>query len=692
MFCAMGLSAPAQSTNDAFQLPDGQAREAYRVDIEAVLRERYRQKIDTGVKESILQWTVVDGELPAGLTVRPNGSVVGTPEAAREKPYVFRVAVVDRAIANSSSLMISLSVVIAPPRLRLTRIEGPTLVPMDSSAPPSGGGGSKVSDVSEMSGADVSRPVVTPQPEVKNKHHLPAQAEVAAIPSGGGGNGILKKIAGVVGVQGGGGNTPAKPQGCNKTDVRRAVSDEAHNPLEGDTSTQNTCVEFHNLNTLKYRVEFNTKTTRTEGPDLSTLPFLPKITATTVSPSKQANTPAPEAGAASVRALNMRIRDEAVAQKTMATELKRLDDRFNEVALDVTAAENQLRRIEDRINLAITDVQTGHDSSVRLANSADFYLQANNTGPLLTDVRDTKGRVEAALRNDWPSDDLTTVMNNLSDYALRLERLRLNEKGEQDVSQEAWTEWLSLNQDRYSGVKERISELKTKITTVNSGAENFNKAKNKVAGWLPVLENVNKQGASAFQQRAFVSCQTDEAETKSSKLTITKVDRTIENASAITREVLTVHCYSRVSFTAGFNFSTLDEKEFSVVQSAGAESGSTVKKFGFTNRSSFRPNPLALVNFRFTDQPTINWHASFGAVVDLKGQTGTDVEPIAGVSFSIRRLIFITPFALHFGRVNKLAGGFNEGDVVPESIATPPIEKAWKIGYTGGITFRIAPQ
>jgi hypothetical protein len=98
------------------------------------------------------------------------------------------------------------------------------------------------------------------------------------------------------------------------------------------------------------------------------------------------------------------------------------------------------------------------------------------------------------------------------------------------------------------------------------------------------------------------------------------------------------------------------------------------------------------LNFRFTEYPNFNWHASFGAVVDLKGQTGTDVEPVAGVSFSIRRLIFITPFALHFGRVNKLAGGFKEGDVVPDSIATPPIEKAWKVGYTGGITFRIAPQ
>jgi hypothetical protein len=64
---------------------------------------------------------------------------------------------------------------------------------------------------------------------------------------------------------------------------------------------------------------------------------------------------------------------------------------------------------------------------------------------------------------------------------------------------------------------------------------------------------------------------------------------------------------------------------------------------------------------------------------------------VAGVSFSIRRLMFITPFAVHFGRVNRLAGGFNVGDAVPDAVATPPIEKAWKIGYTAGVTFRITP-
>jgi len=682
MFCAACLSALAQSGNDVFQLPDGQARAAYQADIEAVLREKYRQRIETGVNDSILQWSVVDGELPAGLMVRSNGQVAGTPEMAREQPYVFRVKVVDRSLVNSSSLMISLSVVIAPPRLRLARIEGPALVPMESSTSSSQGSGPQLTEA-ETSEPDVSRQ--TSQTEVKNNNHLPAPADVAASRSGGGG--ILRKIAGMAGLPNG-----STTKGCEAASkARRLVSDEAHTPLEGDTSNQNTCVEFQNLNTLKYRYEFNTKITRSEGPDLSTLPFLPKITPTTATAASQASTAVPPADSASLTAMTKRT-GIADPRTKMGNELKLLDERFNKVSRNVHDAEIELRGVEELINQLMTAAQDAQNRSIRVANSADLYLQSNNTAPLLKEVKDTKDDVDKARKPDWPSAGLTTVMNKLNEYTKALEGLRFNEDGEQDISQETWMEWFGANQDRYTRVRDRIAELKTKINTDNEGLTAFNQLKDKLAGWFLVLENVDNQGAKAFQQEAFVSCQTDEAESKSNQLSITKTDRTVPNATAVTREVLKVSCYSRVAFTAGFNFSTLDEKEFSVVESAGTEAGSTVKKFGFTNRSSFRPNPLALLNFRFTEYPNFNWHASFGAVVDLKGQTGTDVEPVAGVSFSIRRLLFITPFALHFGRVNKLAGGFKEGDVVPDSIATPPIEKAWKVGYTGGITFRIAPQ
>ena len=689
MFCAACLSALAQSGNDVFQLPDGQARAAYQADIEAVLREKYRQKIETGVNDSILQWSVVDGELPAGLMVRTNGQVAGTPETARERPYVFRVKVVDRALVNSSSLTISLSVVIAPPRLRLARIEGPALVPMESSTPSSQGSGPQLSDASEKSEPDVSRtPVMTSQPEVKNNNHLPAPADVPASRSGGGG--ILKKIAGIVGLQV---DTPSEPKGCEPgSGARPEESDELHNKLEGDTSNQNTCVKFRNLNRLKYRIEFNTKTTRSEGPDISSLPFLPKLALTPSTPTTPPSDKAPSPGFLSARtgpltALKKEDREAAIAnaEKEFKDETAKLNAAFNLARIALNDAETTLREdVEKKINENNTALENAHAHAKGVAKDADDKLQVSNTKGLLQEVNDVLEEIENALGNKWPADDILRVLSTLDGVTGQLEDLRGL------VSEDVWKEWLVANQDRYNRVRDRVTELKNKVSSFNS--KDFDDAKIVLTGWQRVFKNVQEKKESAFEESVFVSCHTDEAESKSNQLSITKTDRTVPNATAVTREVLKVSCYSRVALTAGFNFSTLDEKEFSVVNSAGADSGSTVKKFGFTNRSSFRPNPLALLNFRFTEYPNFNWHASFGAVVDLKGQTGTDVEPVAGVSFSIRRLIFITPFALHFGRVNKLAGGFKEGDVVPDSIATPPIEKAWKVGYTGGITFRIAPQ
>lgn len=675
-FSGVPLTARANITTEVYLLPESRAGQAYQSDIEAVLRDKYSLQVETSKSDSILQWFLLDGELPPGLTLRTNGSVVGTPSTYRAHPYQFRVRVIDQSVNNAEQLVIPLSIAVAAPGLRLSRINGPTLVRSDD--------------------ATLSRSNAAKQPGGPR-----AEGQVATPESGGASESVIVPVSAS-------GPTSVKPavqsdtkpdkskeKGCGNRNTRKAVSDEAHTPLEGDTSTQNTCVQFRNLNTLKYRIEFSNKTTRTEGPDISSLPFLPKLTLTSTSTPATAGTAAPGEDAVPVAALSKRIAGtKAQAKARIESDLEKLDRRFNEVVKGLTVLEIDIRtNVEERINQRTSAIENAHKQSVRLANNAGFYLQSGNVTGLLNEVKQTKDIVDPAVRAEWPSQEITNALNNLSDSALGLERLRLDETtGNQDVSQESWAAWLEVNQDRLTRVRERITELTTKVNTINNGLGDFNTARNILADWQLVINNVHNQQAAAFQQEAYVSCQTDEGEGKSSLLTISKTDRTVSNPTSVSREVLTVHCYSRISLTAGFNFSTLDEKEFSVVESAGDTPGTTVKKFGFTNRSSFRPNPLALLNIRFTDNPVINWHASFGAVVDLKGQTGTDVEPIAGVSFSIRRLIFITPFALHFGRVNKLAGGFKEGDVVPDGIATPPIEKAWKVGYTGGITFRIAPQ
>src|ERR1041384_5521871 len=86
---AMPLSLRSVGEQQEISLPDAHTGEVYRTDIEAVLRNQYRLKIDTESAESILQWLVVDGEIPPGISLQSNGVLTGTPTARREQPYHF---------------------------------------------------------------------------------------------------------------------------------------------------------------------------------------------------------------------------------------------------------------------------------------------------------------------------------------------------------------------------------------------------------------------------------------------------------------------------------------------------------------------------------------------------------------------------------------------------------------------------
>lgn len=657
-----------------------------------MLRDRYRLKLETSARGAIIQWTLIDGEIPSGLRVGTNGTITGKPEGTREQAYRFRLKVID--VSANDDLILDFSLAVKAARLRLTRIEGPRLVPVEG--PPQLANDEIANGNATAAAARTSGPT-NPFTDGRNVPTDIASTSIAAIklPGPAPKRGMISRFFDVFGLGQRDSGTERRDQPgvampCSSA-RNTVISDEAHNPLEGDTATQPTCVKFINLNTLKYRIDFNEKKTTSAGPDISSLPFIPKITPTTQSAIPAAANVKPSSSSAGVtRLMDVNKFKEPRAIDEVTSDLQVLNRNFTQARDALTTSEKLLRSTEDEINSRVAQVQGAQKESVRLANSADFYLQSNNTSALLTDLSAATTFVNEAMKKTSPSEQIRTVLESLDLTMTKLEDLRVKDNGD-IVVQDIWAEWLAANQDRYNRVRDRINELKTKVNTIDGGAAAFNESKNVLAGWQLIINNAHNQGESAFRQEAFVSCHNDEAESQSSKLSIAKTDRTVANATASTRDVLTANCYSRIAITAGFNFSTLDEKEFSVVQAAGPTPGTVVKKFGFTSSSSFRPNPLVLVNFRFTDRPKYNWYASFGSVVDVKGQTGTDIEPVVGVSVALRRFFFITPFAVHFGRVPRLAGGFKVGDLVPDSVATPPIEKSWKIGYTAGVTFKITP-
>jgi hypothetical protein len=256
---------------------------------------------------------------------------------------------------------------------------------------------------------------------------------------------------------------------------------------------------------------------------------------------------------------------------------------------------------------------------------------------------------------------------------------------------------------RQKELLEEVSKLSERINVflsnckdeseVNEASVRFNEGRKKLRFWNSVFKDIISRGEDAFILEISINDHGFTIGTgKETKVDLIKQDRLAEpGAEAIREEIVTVVFSSIFSVSAGFGFSTLDEQEFSIVRSRTSPTDPTlVNKFGFQNRSKFRPMPVILLNTRlFEMSKGFDFHFSTGAGVDIKtGQpAGSDVEFVVGPSISFRRSLFFTP-ALHVGRVPTLAGGFKVGDLVPAEVTAPPIEKSWKTGFIFTITYK----
>jgi hypothetical protein len=241
-------------------------------------------------------------------------------------------------------------------------------------------------------------------------------------------------------------------------------------------------------------------------------------------------------------------------------------------------------------------------------------------------------------------------------------------------------------------IDEFLSNCKDKPET-NEDSTHYNQGRKKLRSWNSVFKDIISRGEDAFILEISINDHGFTIGTgKETKVELIKQDRFAEPGAEIIREeIVTVVFSSIFSVSAGFGFSTLDEQEFSIVRSRTSPTDPTlVNKFGFQNRSKFRPMPVILLNTRlFEMSKGFDFHFSTGAGVDIKtGQpAGSDVEFVVGPSISFRRSLFLTP-ALHVGRVPTLAGGFKVGDLVPAEVTAPPIEKSWKTGFIFTITYK----
>jgi Putative Ig domain len=177
IFVLTSIPSSAQERPHVFALPDARMGEAYRVNIEDVLRDKYGLKLEAGTSRAILLWSVADGDIPAGISMRTDGTVAGTPATTRVDDYQFRLRVVDASVKDEE-LLLAFSLAIKPGRLRLSQIAGPRLVPVavgadsNSGSPSSGSGSSSLETSRTASRADDRADSLSYQTQAEAKRQL----------------------------------------------------------------------------------------------------------------------------------------------------------------------------------------------------------------------------------------------------------------------------------------------------------------------------------------------------------------------------------------------------------------------------------------------------------------------------------------------------------------------------------------
>jgi hypothetical protein len=127
-------NANAQQQPQEFALPAVRLGEDYRVEIESILRDKYQLKLESGNSNAVILWAIASGEVPAGFSVRTDGTLIGRANEARVGSYQFSLKAVDMAVRDEP-LELRFSLEVKAGRLRLSKIEGPRLVPIEATTP-----------------------------------------------------------------------------------------------------------------------------------------------------------------------------------------------------------------------------------------------------------------------------------------------------------------------------------------------------------------------------------------------------------------------------------------------------------------------------------------------------------------------------------------------------------------------------
>jgi hypothetical protein len=422
---------------------------------------------------------------------------------------------------------------------------------------------------------------------------------------------------------------------------------------EGDKIRGPATITVRKINVLRYEVGIGVHVTFNAGPDLSAVAFMPPV-------------PAEGGEGEGVKSIE-RLRATAPNQ-----DLIRLLGRL-------AGAETTYASFRNRIMTATRIVGAAAAGLTALVRVSDAILQANN-GEATVIARAKDLDLAKAVNTAWPvGEDLEQALLTLNLIENELSKIP--------------TPTAPPDSDVHAYIKGRVPQLRAAFEALRDSGEmatKFREVQDDLRRWQLIVSGIVAGGPETFTREVKAGCGFQFETTKESKYELVTRDRLVANAPEVKRELVTVVCTSPLSISGGFGFSFIDEQTYALVSSKPDSGDTAVTKFGSSARSTYRPLPVVLLNTRVMDFDDVwSLHGTAGAVVDVStGETGTDVEYVIGPSLAMSRTFFLTA-GWHWGRVSKLVGGFVEGDVVPQGVSAPPLEKHWSKNFAILATWKL---
>lgn len=458
-------------------------------------------------------------------------------------------------------------------------------------------------------------------------------------------------------------SNPIAPEDCEglcngwkkiKEDRRVVIDPNTGEVIDGQTrfnDDEPVQIIFVNKNPFKYKYDFQIRTEPLSlGNVLTFLNLLPNVFPPSVIPQ-----PSGQGAAPSTRQVCL---DLPVVKLliTRGTELATV--KGEKIRNDLNAKVELLPKAQETYNQLQKETQDDKINCVAVCKIADkFSTQASQL-----DVTQVEN-------------DLTAFKQEVADYKKRVEGLTLPDNPGCEAEVKVYLRALY------------VAALNNAMTTFDSTLTAYKEAYGKVKANFDAVKAVYDD-PNAFYE---VTRSGRIGEAALVQIRIYRTERRVANAKPVlAKEIELVVGESPIVLSAGIGFSTIDEVKI-IRESTQKPDGTLATRFGRQLNSNFKATGVVMLNTRLKRfHSTVN---SLGVGVGLgmnNRNDSTSFEFIAGPSLGFVNNKFFFTVGFSAARVERLSGGFKEGDIVPPNLPDPlPVQKNFQMGAMFAFTYKI---